>query len=222
MRFVTHMHWLSFIYPQTVLRTSSRFNPDIRVNEESGEYKLLVNGSRQSGKYIADLWQYAMMQFPFTLSLPITRILVLGVAGGTVIHMLHNIFPQAQITGVDIDPVMIEIGKKYFKLADVPKLKLIVADAQEYVRKNNRQYDLVILDLFIGREIPGFASSEIFLQNVKRILKPDGRLFINFLREEEYEHKAKKLSSVLKKIFIDVRSVDRYNNRFFMVKLSNV
>ena len=30
------MHWLTYIFPRTVLKTSSQYNRDIRVVEESG------------------------------------------------------------------------------------------------------------------------------------------------------------------------------------------
>lgn len=211
-------NWLTYIIPRTVLKTSSRFNPDIRVNVESGAYKLLVNGSRESGTYIAELWQYAMEHLHVTSDLPIKQILVLGVAGGTVIHMLHDTFPMAKIIGVDIDPVMLDIGKKYFGLGLIKKLTLMNQDAQAFVMKKIPKYDLVVLDVFIGREIPAFASSEKFLQSVKRMITPGGRLFINFLREDEYGAKAEILASRLRLLFADVRSADRFNNRFFLAQ----
>lgn len=218
-----YMKWLSYVVPQTLARPSSSYNPDIRVQIEKGSYKLLVNGSRESGPYIAELWQYAMNQLGFTNNLPVKKILILGVAGGTVIHKLHDMFPDAGMTGVDIDPVMIDIGKKYFGLGAIKNLLLVVSDANEFVAKKKKSmYDLVILDVFIGREIPDFASSVKFLQLVKGLLKPGGRLFINYLREEEYAVKAETLSKRLSSEFGDVRWIDRYNNRFFMVKLTDV
>ena len=64
------------------------------------------------------------------------RILVLGVAGGTIIRLLHDAYPTAEIIGVDIDRVMIELGKKYFGLKNIPKLTFIVDDAKDFVMKS--------------------------------------------------------------------------------------
>src|SRR3990167_4267490 len=99
------MTWFSYIFPQTILRTSSKYNSHIRINEERGKLKLLVNGSRESGEYIEKLWKEAFAAFGLGSGLNAPQglppsILVLGVAGGTVIHLLHHMYPIATITGV--------------------------------------------------------------------------------------------------------------------------
>jgi spermidine synthase len=208
------MNWLSYIYPQELERFSSTYNHDIRVQIENGESKLLVNGSRQSGKYIHDLWQFAIQKlFPHT-PLPITRILVLGVAGGTVIHILHNMYPEAEITGVDIDPEMIRIGKTYFGLDKIEKLKVIESDAQKFTTK--KKFDLIVVDLFSGRIIPDFVLSEKFHKHIQTMLIKNGSVFINYLREKEYGEKADTLEKILVELYAKVLHIDRYNNRFFL------
>lgn len=129
------MSLLSYLVPRTVLRFSTQYNSDVRVLEEQGAYKLLVRGSRQSGEYIKILWQTAFSNFGVFPSPDVKNILVLGVAGGTVIHMLHAIYPDAQIEGVDIDEKMIEVGKKYFGLNHVANLTLKRADAKQFVHQ---------------------------------------------------------------------------------------
>ena len=212
------MHWLTYIVPRIVLKTSSSYNPEILVVEEAMQYKLLVNGSRESGPYIAGLWRHATSKLGVASALPVQNILVLGVAGGTVIHQLSQMFPKANITGVDIDDEMIRLGKKYFELDMVPHLSLITADARQFVTRKNKKYDLIVLDLFIGREIPVFVASREFLSTLKGLLAPHGRLFINFLQEKEYGKKADKLDKTLRTLFGTVDSTDYFNNRFFLVQ----
>ena len=207
------MTWLSLLFPQTILRTSSPYNRDIRINEERGRFKLLVNGARESGENIEGLWKFAFGRL--SISKHVKSILVLGVAGGTVIHLFHEMFPQASIVGVDIDPVMIDIGKKYFGLGDIPELRLIAQDALEFVNRDGH-YDLVVVDLFIGPEVPDFVISTAFEQKVRRLC---GLLLINYLRQPGYEEKVKKLEGLLKKLYAQVVTVDRYNNRFFYCKI---
>lgn len=205
----------TYLVPHIELITSSPFNPEIRVLVESGEYKLLVNGSRQSGRYIRDLWQYAIDAMGVGAMRNVKRIAVLGVAGGTVIHLLHEMFPEASITGVDIDQVMIDLGKRYFGLAGLP-LTTVTMDAQDFIaRQKEKKYDLIIIDLFIGREIPSFVQSEAFLKKLPRLLRPGGAVLINFLREHEYGKRADAFAVSLKKIWKTVSSAERDNNRFF-------
>lgn len=215
------MTWKSYLCPQTVLVASSKYNKLIRVNEEFGKYKLLVNGSRQSGEYIKGLWQYTFKTFKLNSISNVNEILVLGVAGGTVVHLLREIFPDAKITGVDIDKAMIEIGNKYFGLSSIKNLNLINDDAFKYAKKTANQktyFDLVVVDLFLGRKIPEFVLDQSFLKVLKTLLDSNGVLVINYLRELEYGQKSEELSKALGKVFAAISDAKIKRNRFFMAR----
>lgn len=206
------MNWITYFFPHTVLRTSSLYNRDIRVVQESGEYKLLVNGSTETGLYIKNLLKFALEKLDISKEKQIRSVLVLGVAGGTIIHMLHALYPNAEITGVDIDDVMISLGKKYFGLTTISKLTLIRQDAKEFVKyQKGAPYNCVVIDLFIGREIPDFIRSKEFIHNVATLLSPKGFVFINYLKELEYPN-------MLQTEFKSVQYVDKEYNRFFLAK----
>jgi len=213
------MKLVSYIIPRTVARFSTPYNHDVRVLEERGVYKLLVYGSRQSGEYIRELWQQAFMDFGIIPSPDVRNILVLGVAGGTVIHLLHAIYPEAEIDGVDIDEKMIAVGKKYFGLDSVEGLTLHVADAEKFVHsalKRKDTWDMIIVDLFIGASIPPFVGEEEFLRGVKKLISPRGSLVMNYLREYEYGKLSELLLEKLRTIFPAVRDSEIYFNRFFL------
>lgn len=212
------MSLFSLFIPQTILHTSSQFNPDIRIINEWGGLKLLVNGSRQSGPYIRKLWKKAFRAFHFESVQEIHSILVLGIGGGTVIELLSIRYPQAIITAIDIDQTMIDIAKKYFHLDRIPRLSIRCEDANRYDSKRNH-FDLIIIDLFIGREIPSFVETRAFSQRLKRILTPGGRLILNYLRELEYQGKSDGLLVKLNAIFPDVRDYPIANNRFFFARV---
>lgn len=219
------MNFLSFIFPRKVAILSSPYNNVIRVNEEMGRMKLLVNGSPQSGKYIAMLWNRAFRSFGLLQSHlqgdPL-QILVLGVAGGTVIDILHSYYPQACITGVDIDQTMIDVGIKYFGLGQINNLTLVRQDAQAYVTKNvklKRFFDIIIVDIYIGAFIPELVRNKLFLHNLLSSLSDRGHLVINYLQEFEYSEKSNQLYSLLKTMFPRVVEKPLYNNRFFLASM---
>lgn len=203
--------------PETVLVTSSRYNPEIRVVREREGMKLLVNGSRQSGPYIQKLWQAALGAFHLDSFTRISSILVLGVGGGTVITLLTARYPEASITAVDIDPVIIGIAKKYFHLDHISNLQLLHGDAQEFVKRHKR-YDLIIIDLFIGREIPSFVGVQWFYKNLKRNLTPGGVCILNYLQEREYQEKSEALLRLMSDFFPTVSDYRIANNRFFLLR----
>lgn len=214
--------FLSYIFPQTIARFSTTFNKDIRVNEEYGQRKLLVNGSRQSGIYIDGLWRGALKTFGITRDLSVNRILVLGVAGGTVIHLLSKFYPKAQITGVDIDRLMITVGKKYFGLDDLSNLRTVYADAKKFIQIKQTPYDLIIVDLFFGGSIPAFVSSTDFLNDLGKMLTPRGKTVINYLSEGEYVKSSEILNQKLQSLFGEVRDTVRFRNRFFLVSTPRI
>ncbi len=207
------MSWLSYLAPRIAYRTSTKYNRDVRVVEERGKYKLLVNGSRQSGEYIRKLWQHAFAQFRIFPSPDVRKILVLGVGGGTVLLLLRAMYPDAAITAVDIDEAMIAIAKKYF---GVTGCTLLVADAREFV-KTKGTWDMIVIDLFIGATIPTFVSSETFLQNVSARESSRGVVLVNYLQEFEYGKLSDIFFKKLTKIFGSVRDARVNNNRFFCV-----
>lgn len=209
-------HWWTHFWPRVALKTGSSYNRDIRVIEENRQFKLLVNGARESGAYIESLWRYAFTAFHFTQDEDVKRILVLGIAGGTVIHMLHKMFPDAHITGVDIDGAMIGIGQEYFGLRDIKALSCVRADARTYLTRTAQRYDLIVIDLFIGPDVPDFVIDEAFHDSVRKRLRDNGVVFINYLRQPGYENKAPELERILKKRYASVRSTDKNNNRFFL------
>ena len=217
--YYTVKKWLFYLIPRTLVITGSRYNKHIRVNEEHGQPKLLVNGTRESGESVELLWKHAFSHLGLPKSSEVHTILVIGVAGGTVIHMLRNHFPNAPMMGIDIDPLMIDIGKKYFHLNTVPLLQLVPIDARKYVKQHaTHQYDIIILDVYIGADLPDFLLSEKFHSLLRTLLSNTGSLYINYEYLVGYEEKVGTLRSVLHKFYKTVRSTDIETNRFFLVR----
>ena len=77
--------------------------------------------------------------------------LVLGVAGGTVIHQLYKMHTLEKIVGIELDPTHIQLAKDYFQL-EYPTLELIQADAREWLESCNEKFDYIVDDIFIHAE----------------------------------------------------------------------
>jgi len=215
------MSWKSYLFPQTVLITSSPYNHHIRVNEEWGKMKLIVNGSPQSGSYIEMLWKKTLTHFSIPKK-PIHSALILGLGGGTVLTILSRIFPGIRQTCVDIDKTIIGIAKKYFLVDSIPHLIIVESDAELYVRRiaqEKKKYDVVIIDLSFGRNIPSFVSKKYFLKHIYTLITPRGCLLFNYLREKEYKDKSDVLFQTLQSIFSDVSDFEIANNRFFCCRI---
>ncbi len=214
------MRWLSYIYPQTIARFTSAYNKDIRVVEEHGRYKVLVNGSPQSGLYIKKLWIHAFARAPLPDTSGVKNILILGIGGGTVIHLVSKKYPSADIEAVDIDPTMVEIADTYFGLRKVPNLAVVVEDAKRFVAKSTskKRYDIIVVDIFVGSTVPDFVAKSPFLQRLAGMRRDEGIVILNYLREKEYLMRSDVLDKTLRTIFSDVRDTKWNNNRAFFVR----
>ena len=118
------------------------------------------------------------------------KILVLGVAGGSVIKTLvDEIKCQGEITGVEIDAHIIEIANEYFKLNEVSNLKIYIDDAFEFVLKTKENYDLIIIDIFQDTTMPAFLFQEFFINRVNYLLNVNGFILFNTMLITESDSK---------------------------------
>ena len=77
----------------------------------------------------------------------ISSVLVLGMGAGSVVDSLRNESNyQGPITGIEIDPLVIEIAEKEFKSVGFENVKWVLADAIEYVAEAKDKFDLIVVE----------------------------------------------------------------------------
>lgn len=105
--------------------------------------------------------------------------LMLGSGGGAVMKLLPELDSQASIIGVELDPTIIDISKKYFGVMTNEKVRLIDDDARAYLEKNKTKFDYVMVDVFRNDSIPAHCITKEFYDLVFSRLNDDGILFVN-------------------------------------------
>jgi spermidine synthase len=136
---------------------SSKYNKNIRVVRSLGLGTYIqVNGLTQSGGVVEQIWKNTLKKLQTEKTLKIKNILILGLGGGTVAKLLRKKYPDAKITGVEIDPIMIELGKKYLDL-DKYNIDIKIEDARNY---KFGKHDLVIVDTYLGNKVVEVAGSD--------------------------------------------------------------
>ena len=76
------------------------------------------------------------------------RMLIVGLGGGTVPSFLHKHYPKTTIDVVDIDPVVVDVAKKFFAFREDDTLHAYVADGRRFIEKCKNPYDIIFLDAF--------------------------------------------------------------------------
>ena len=195
------------IFEKTLFKGKSNFNGDIKVTENSGTRRLVAGNNTQSvslnknGKSGLRYWDDMI---PADIYLDAgARVLILGLGGGTTAKIITARFGPIAIDGVDIDPMMIEMGKKYFDMTE-PNLKIYIEDAVDFVKGARYRYDLICLDVFVAGSVPSKIETKEFIANVKNILTDDGICTINKIFSGKDEKSA--FESLIRSVFPYIES----------------
>ena len=113
------------------------------------------------------------------------RVLVLGLGAGTAVRVLSGTVPEGvdlQVTGVELDPGVVELGHAHMELA-LGAQDLVVAsglDARAALRALPGPFDQIILDAYANQtEIPSHLATREFFDELKTRLAPTGWLCVN-------------------------------------------
>lgn len=162
------MSFFHYFFPQKIHFPNSKYNRGLVVVDYGTSATLFSENLIESGRIMTQIWGKGLKNL-LPRSFSPSSVLLLGLAGGSNAALISQKYPQAQIIGVDIDPVMIDIGRRYFGLDKVKNLTLVVEDASEFVRHlpPDKVFDLVLLDCFIGENIPPKLESLSFITNLR-------------------------------------------------------
>jgi len=209
-----------FLGYEVIEKVNSPINGEITVVEDLfGKREMRIGKVTQSGGLVEKLWG-KILNFKFLIFNQFLnsnfKCLILGLGCGTVAKLISNKFPKTKMVGVEIDPEVVKIGKKYFDLGKIDNLEIIVGDAfkpEKWEVRNGKldkevrgeNYDLILVDLYLGQEFPKEAESDDFLSGLKKVLNKNGlvifnRLYYNYEHQREAEEFLKKLKNVFPNI----------------------
>lgn len=192
------MNIFSFFSSKTLSEINSGINKKIKVVEVMGKKIIYVAGAEQTGGTITGMWRKALRKLPAT---NLQTALILGLGGGDVIRLISKSYPDIKITAVEIDPVMINIAEKFFKLKDTPTLKIIKSDALIFLQNNHKKYGIIVVDLFIGKYNPEKFRSYGFFRLLKNNLNAEGLILYNSHYHADKPYEINNLLKVCRKVF---------------------
>lgn len=172
--------WLSYIVPINITTEKSHWSKSLEVTWANGELVLDSAHTNYSYGSLQRILRIGLLKIGFERIVKMNHILVLGVAGGSVIKTLSKEVKYAnKITGVEIDANVIALARKYFELDAVPNLELVIDDAFEFVLKTKEKYDLIIIDIFQDTTMPNFLFETFFANRLLDILTSNGIFLFN-------------------------------------------
>jgi predicted membrane-bound spermidine synthase len=153
----------------------------LRLNEGQGVHSIY----KTDQLFFNGPWEQVVAA-PFFNSAPISPesisdIAIVGLAAGTTVRDAALVFPNAEIDGIEIDPKIVEVGRKYFDMNE-PNLNVIVQDGRWAIQNSTKLYDIISVDAYRPPYIPWHMTTQEFFKILKDHLKEDGVMVINIGR----------------------------------------
>ena len=215
---------LSFLLPVKIHQKKSVYSKNREVTWNNGYLVLDSENTNYSYGSLQRVLKKGLKYIGYDRIRNFQSILVLGVAGGSVIETLKKeIKFEGQITGVEIDPVVVELATKYFGLGKYNNVSIVIDDAFEFVLKSKEKYDLIIIDIFQDTTMPNFLFEDFFINRINFLLKVNGFILFNTMilnkndSERNFDYRNKFDSNYSVRLY---PKIEEHNELFTIKKLA--
>jgi MFS family permease len=179
--------------------------------EQSGDPRDLLTGG---GPW--DYFAVAPYFYPNRAPASVSSMAMLGSATGTVPKQFLAIYgPQSRIDSVEIDPRIIDYGRRYFDMRDAsyapehPNYYVHAEDARYWLATSDAQYDIIGMDAYHQPYIPFHLTTVEFFQQVKAHLAPDGVAVVNAGKAPNGDDRlGQAMASTMRAVFPQVFIID--------------
>lgn len=198
----------SYFVPIKAKSYSSPISGELEVTYLNGRKVLDAEKANYSYGSLQRVLHMGLQHIEF--SKETKSVLVLGMGGGSVVESIRRDFnSEAEITLVEIDPVMIRIAREEFDLEQYGKINIIQADAADYVKTSIGKFEVLIVDLFIQDQIPQVFTEEAFLIRLPQLMAPNGKLIFNTMRGSLRPETREFILEVLHDQGLEMRTLER-------------
>lgn len=143
--------------------------------------------------FAGSIWDLLIMPALFYEPGQLKRILLLGVGGGAVIHLLRQYTQPEVIDAIDLNPVHLHVARRYFNVK--PSMaNLVQADGINWLRNyTGPRYDMIIDDMFgeeNGEPVRPIELNYSWLSTLRKHLNPEGVIVLNTMSSRDLKQAA--------------------------------
>jgi spermidine synthase len=198
-------YWLTY---NPIREYRSPINGPMKVVMVMNMPRLIVGNMIQSGGLVRQIWDKAIGKIKKE-NLAVEKALIIGLGCGDCAFRIHKHYPKAKMVGVEIDAQIIDAAECYFNLAILKNLKVAIDDGISYTdkllnRKKKTTFDLIVVDVYLGRDIPSPFKQKAFFKKLKKLLTHQGVVIYNHLFFAEHKKEAKEVVDKLSTVFTKV------------------
>jgi len=184
----------SFVADRLLEERHSSISGKLQVYLSQGKIKLCTKNATYSyDKY------YTVLKKGFTIlnigSYQFKKVLILGFGFGSALTLLKRVYGlHFDCTAIEIDDVIIDLGKKYIDAKILKDTTIINADANDWIMQHNQlgpTFDLIVIDLFIDNITESKFFETAFIKNNKGLLNKKSLLLFNTLSSNKNKKQLK-------------------------------
>ena len=206
-------------YPGQIYETESAYNYIQVIRRDDCNYLLLNEGQAYHSYYCdgdrvprISVWSI-MLAAPYfretaaAEEVPVQRMAVVGLAAGTIPRQFTRVYGPIPIDGIELDPVIVEIGRRYFALRE-PNINVIVGDGRYQLNRLDALYDVITIDAYKVPYIPWHLTTQQFFQEVRVHLTPAGVVAVNVGRAPGDRRLVNAMAATMLTVFPSVHAID--------------
>lgn len=171
-----------------VLYQKASFYHQIKVVEQAGQRDLQLDSTLEGGMtwpggdLVLDYQRYWRLA-QLNEELKIKRALFIGAGAFGMPEHVAQLGKDVSVDVAEIDPAVIETGRRFFKLDEFPMVQAHPSDARLFLqRSKDAKYDLIFGDAYNGvRHIPAHLVTREFFKQVQEHLSDNGVFLINVI-----------------------------------------
>jgi spermidine synthase len=168
----------------------------LELNEGQAVHSTYKPGSYLTGDY----WDEFLLLPLATLTKRPNRLAMLGNAAGTTARAYGHYFPDTHVDGVEIDSELTRLGREWFDLRNA-RLDLFHEDARPFLRRTDRHYDVIGVDVYRQPYIPFYLTTREFFELARDRLTEGGVVVVNVGHPEGQDELEKVLSATMAEVF---------------------
>lgn len=178
-----YKRFLSYFYPLRIETFPSEIQGDLELTLLNG--KLVVDS--QNANYSYGSLHRIFQKIIASLNVhEESKVLILGFGAGSIAKILNvENKLNCAIDGVEIDMQMITIYQNYFAIND-DKITIYNEDAVDYLTNCTKQYDYVLIDLFIDIKVPNQIINKGFIDLIQSVCAK-GNIVMNTMLPKNHE-----------------------------------
>jgi len=164
------------------------------VSGTVGTRMLSFNGTRETKMSLTDPLQghFEYTEYfhtPWLWNSKVKRVLMIGLGGGSTQRSYQHYYTNVVIDTAEIDPVVVEVAKKYFGVKETPSHRIHNEDGRVFIRRSPEQYDAIIMDAYTmtryGSSIPPHLTTKEFFEIANGRMTTNGVLAYNVIGQLE-------------------------------------